>query len=79
MPDAASPEAPSVLYLASIEVCAQSADRIGAALEAAEAPAAVAVALFDRGRGRVEVSAHYAEEPARDELIALLRNAGRDE
>jgi ribosomal protein L11 methyltransferase len=74
MPDAASPEAPSVLYLASIEVCAQSADRISAALEAAEAPAAVAVALFDRGRGRVEVSAHYAEEPARDELIALLRN-----
>lgn len=70
----ASPEALTVLYLASIEVCAQSADRIGAALEAAEAPAAVAVALFDRGHGRVEVSAHYAQEPARDELVALLWN-----
>jgi ribosomal protein L11 methyltransferase len=75
MLDAVSPEAPSVLYLASIEVCAQSADRIGAALEAAEAPPAVAVALFDRGRDRVEVSAQYAEEPARDELIALLQRA----
>jgi ribosomal protein L11 methyltransferase len=70
-----SPQADTVLYLASIEVSAKSADHIGAALEAAEAPAAVAVALFDRGRGRVEVSAHYAEEPARDELIALLRSA----
>jgi len=74
--DTASPETASILYLASIEVPARSADRIGAALEAAEAPAAVAVALFDRGRGRVEVSAHYTEEPARDELIELLRNAG---
>lgn len=74
--DTASPETASILYLASIEVPARSADRIGAALEAAEAPAAVAVVLFDRGRGRVEVSAHYTEEPARDELIELLRNAG---
>jgi len=75
VPETATPQADSVLYLASIEVPAKSADRIGVALEAAEAPAAVAVALFDRGRGRVEVSAHYAEEPARDWLTRLIQSA----
>jgi ribosomal protein L11 methyltransferase len=74
-PAAASLQAKTATYLATIQVPAKSADRIGAVLEAAEAPAAVAVALFDRGRGRVEVSAHYAEEPARDRLTRLIRSA----
>lgn len=67
------PEAKNVTYVARIEVPAASADSLAAALEAAQAPDAMAVTLFDRGGGLVEVSAHYAEEPARDQLIDLFR------
>lgn len=70
-----SPQATPHTYLATIEASAGAADRIAALLEAAEAPAAMAVALFDRGRGRVEVSAHYTEAPAREELMDLVQRA----
>ncbi len=59
-------------YVATMEVPAGSAEAIAAALEAAEAPAAMAVTLFERGEGVIEVSAHYAEEPALEQLLALI-------
>jgi len=62
-------------YVAVIEVPAGSAEDIAACLEAAEAPAALAVTLFDRASGRVEVSAHYAETPPREVLVDLLAGA----
>jgi ribosomal protein L11 methyltransferase len=62
-------------YVASIEATTDAAERIAAALETAETPAAMAVTLFDQGNGKVEVSAHYPEEPDRKDLIALLRDA----
>lgn len=62
-------------YVATIEVSAGGAEAIAAALEGAEAPAAMAVTLFERGEGTIEVSAHYAEEPALEQLLALLGTA----
>jgi len=59
-------------YVATMEVPAGSAEAIAAALETAEAPAAMAVTLFERGEGVIEVSAHYAEEPAIEQLLALI-------
>jgi ribosomal protein L11 methyltransferase len=64
--------AETTFYQASIEVPAESADQIAAALEAAESPAAAAVTLFDRGSGRFEVSAHYAEAPCAATLATLI-------
>ncbi len=51
---------------------AGGAEVIAEVLEGAGAPAAMAVTLFDRGEGVVEVSAHYAEEPALEQLLALI-------
>jgi ribosomal protein L11 methyltransferase len=68
-----------VTYLATIEAPKPTAEAIAAALEAAEAPAAVAVTLFERGHDRVEVSFHYAEEPARERLIQLIEGAAGKE
>jgi ribosomal protein L11 methyltransferase len=62
-------------YVASIEAASPAAEAIAAALEAAEAPAVLAVALFERGAGCVEVSAHYADEPSRGRLAALIEGA----
>jgi ribosomal protein L11 methyltransferase len=79
MPDAggrAAPEGRPLIYTASIEAETLLADRIAARLEAADAPAAVAVTLFDRGGGLVQVSAYYATEPPRAHLIDLLQEAG---
>jgi ribosomal protein L11 methyltransferase len=59
-------------YVASIAAPADAAEALAAALEAAETPAAMAVTLFDQGNGNVEVSAHYADEPNRAALVALL-------
>ncbi len=60
------------IYVATIEAPAGAAESIAAALETAEAPAALAVTLFEHGPGTVEVSAHYADEPDRDDLVALI-------
>jgi len=59
-------------YVATVEVTAAGAEAIAAALEGAESPMAMAVTLFERGKGRIEVSAHYAEEPALEQLLALI-------
>jgi ribosomal protein L11 methyltransferase len=64
-------EAPST-YVATIEVLREVAETIAAALEGTEIPAAMAVTLFKRGEGVIEVSAHYAEEPALEQLLALI-------
>jgi ribosomal protein L11 methyltransferase len=61
-------------YVATLEVPARDAEIIAAAIETAEAPAAMAVTLFDRG-DVIEVSAHYAEEPALEQLLALIGTA----
>ena len=68
-------EAPSSTYIATIDAPAGAAEGIAGALETADAPAAMAVTLFDRGGGVVEVTAHYADEPIRDRLIALVKDA----
>jgi ribosomal protein L11 methyltransferase len=63
----------AVTYVAIIESPAHIAEAIAAALEATESPpAALAVALFECGPGQIEVSVHYAEEPARERLIQLI-------
>jgi ribosomal protein L11 methyltransferase len=59
-------------YVATMQVPAGSAEAIAAALEGAEAPAAMAVTLFELGEGMIEVSAHYAEEPALEQVLALI-------
>ena len=61
-----------ITYVATIEAPSHIAEAIAARLEAAESPAALAVTLFKCRPGRIEVSAHYAEKPARDWLIQLI-------
>lgn len=63
------------MHQASIEAAALPAERIARALEEAADPSPVAVGLFDRGGGRFEVFAHYAEEPRRDTLLELIAEA----
>lgn len=67
-----------VTYVATIEAPAGSAEAIAAGLEAAESPAALAVALFECGHDRAEVSAHYADEPSRHLLTQLIEAAALD-
>jgi ribosomal protein L11 methyltransferase len=59
-------------YVATIEVPARDAEAIAAALETAETPVALSVTLFELGEDKIEVSAHYAEEPALEQLLALI-------
>jgi hypothetical protein len=59
-------------YVATIKVPGGNAEAIAAALEDAEAPATMAVTLFERGEDLIEISAHYAEEPALEQLLALI-------
>jgi len=59
-------------YVATIAVPAGTAEAVAAALEAAEAPVAMAVTLFELGEDQVEVSAHYADEPALEQMLALI-------
>lgn len=63
------------LYQVSIEAPPDGAERIAAALEAAESPAALAVTLFERGPGRVEVTVFYSEPPRATTLATLLQDA----
>jgi ribosomal protein L11 methyltransferase len=67
-----------VTYVATIEAPSAIAEVIATNLEAAESPAAMAVTLFECGPGRVEVSAHYGEEPAREQLIQLIEGVAAD-
>jgi ribosomal protein L11 methyltransferase len=67
-----------VTYVATIEAPSAIAEVIATNLAAAESPAAMAVTLFECGPGRVEVSAHYGEEPAREQLIQLIEGVAAD-
>jgi ribosomal protein L11 methyltransferase len=64
-------------YVATIDAPASIAEAIAASLEAAETPAAMAVSLFECGPGRIEVSAHYADHPSREQLIQLIEGIAR--
>lgn len=68
-----------IIFVATIEAPAASAEVIAAGLEAAESPQALAVSLFECGQDRVEVSAHYASEPPRERLTQLIEAATPDE
>jgi ribosomal protein L11 methyltransferase len=65
----------AVAFLATIEAEEAAAARIARALDEAVEPEALAVGFFDLGHGRFEVSAHYAETPSRDSLMALIEAA----
>src|SRR5690606_38123093 len=67
-----------ITFVATIEAPAASAEFIAAGLEAADSPQALAVSLFECGQDRVEVSAHYASEPARHLLTQLIEAAARE-
>ena len=67
-----------MMHQASIEADAPQAEHIVRALEEAIEPEAVAVGLFDRGHGRFEIFAHYAESPPRDALLLLIARASGD-
>jgi ribosomal protein L11 methyltransferase len=68
----------TVTYVATIEAPAGCAEAIAAGLEAAESPQVLAVTLFECGHDRVEVSAHYADEPSRIRLTELIKAASPD-
>ena len=59
-------------YQATVVAPRAEAEQIASRLEEAAGPPALAVSLFERGVGRFEVSALYAELPARNALIALI-------
>jgi ribosomal protein L11 methyltransferase len=67
-----------MMHQASIEANASQAESIALALEEAVEPAAVAVGLFDRGRGRFEIFAHYEEPPPREALLRLITQSAGD-
>ena len=71
MSDASAPAGYQVTLLAA----AREAEAIASRLEQAIEPQALAVSLFDRGNGRFEVSALYAERPHEKALIAALDGA----
>ena len=71
MSDASAPAGYQVTLLAA----AREAEAIASRLEQAIEPQALAVSLFDRGNGRFEVSALYAERPCEKALIAALDGA----
>jgi ribosomal protein L11 methyltransferase len=67
-----------VTYVATIEAPSPIAEAVATRLEAAESPLAMAVTLFECGPGQIEVSAHYAEKPARERLIQLIDGVAAD-
>jgi ribosomal protein L11 methyltransferase len=73
---AEAPPAKTTIYQATIEADALRAERIALALEEAPDPSPVAVGLFDLGKGRFEVFAHYEAAPHREALLALIEAAG---
>src|SRR5262245_17694540 len=75
----AAKAARATIYQATIEADAATAARIVDALEDMIDPPAMAVGLFERGPGRFEVFAYYAEPPAREKLLRLFEtNAAGD-
>lgn len=71
MSDASAPAGYQVTLLAE----AGEAEAIACRLEETIEPPALAVSLFDRGKGGFEVSALYAERPHEDALVAALGGA----
>ena len=65
----------SITYLVRIEAAAEEAERIAAALEAAEHPLLQALSLFESDGGRIEILAHYSDEPSLAALYEVLRKA----
>jgi ribosomal protein L11 methyltransferase len=68
-----------VTYVATIDAPSHIAEAVAAKLEAAESPAALAISLFECGPGQIEVSAHYAEHPSREQLIQLIEGVAGEE
>jgi ribosomal protein L11 methyltransferase len=68
----AAPAGSQASYQVTLLADAGAAEAIASRLEEAAEPQALAVSLFDRGNGRFEVSALYAEPPRQDALIALI-------
>jgi len=71
MSDASAPAGYQVTLLAE----AGEAEAIASRLEETIEPPALAVSMFDCGKGRFEVSALYAERPHEDALVAALDGA----
>ena len=65
----------TAVYQVTLLAEAGEAKAIASRLEETIEPPALAVSLFDRGKGRFEVSALYAERPREDALIAALDGA----
>jgi ribosomal protein L11 methyltransferase len=59
----------------SIAADEAAAERIARALEETFHPSPVAVGVFDLGKGRFEVFAHFVDAPPRDTLLALIEHA----
>ena len=62
-------------YQVTLTAEAGEAEAIASRLEAAIEPKALAVSLFERGDGRFEVSALYAERPREEALVMALDGA----
>lgn len=69
------PERTSLTFVVKLEAPSKDAARIASALETGEEGGPEAVSLFECGNGRIELLAHYAEEPSRTALSELLRAA----
>jgi len=70
-----SEESATAAYQVTLLAEAGEAEAIASRLEETIEPRALAVSLFDRGMGRFEVSALYAERPHEDALVAALDGA----
>jgi hypothetical protein len=68
-------QAKPILHQASIAADEAAAERIARALEETFHPSPVAVGVFDLGKGRFEVFAHFVDTPPRDTLLALIEHA----
>ena len=64
-----------ILYQATVEANAASAEPIAQALEEAVEPAALSVSHFELGKGRYEITALYEMMPPKDALNALIGDA----
>ena len=67
-----TPTGSQASYQVTLSADAATAEAISSRLEEAVEPQALAVSLFDRGDGRFEVSALYAEPPKQDAITALI-------
>lgn len=67
-----TPTGSQASYQVTLSADAATAEAISSRLEESVEPQALAVSLFDRGDGRFEVSALYAEPPQQDAITALI-------